>query len=49
MLGNGIAAVVAGGFVDRLCANVGLAVFLAVPHWRKKLFHGKKKEVAKNA
>lgn len=33
----------------KLFSAVIVAVFLAVPHWRKKLFHGKKKEVAKNA
>ena len=33
----------------KLFSAVIVAVFLAVPHWRKKLFHGKKKEGAGHA
>ena len=33
----------------KLFSAVIVAVFLAVPHWRKKLFHGKKKEGAPHA
>ena len=33
----------------KLLSAVIVAVFLAVPHWRKKLFHGKKKEGAGHA
>ena len=28
----------------KLFSALIVAIFLAVPHWRKKLFHGKKKE-----
>lgn len=33
----------------KLFSAVIVAIFLAVPHWRKKIFHGKKKEGAPHA
>ena len=33
----------------KLFSAVIVAIFLAVPYWRKKIFHGKKKEGAPHA